>query len=184
MAARRPRLTERRPPRVQAGYTLVEVVVAMLITAVIVTSVFSAAVTAKSGTGKNDRRLLASQAARNLSATLKLYVTGCSCDFTTGVCDAASCADIPGPNPGNAANAFSLTDDTKTPPIHDSCDSSCSGGANCYALKLGAHCVTGLLPGWFEAAPYNARVRYTVTQSGVVEGRVVPQVTLDVQWQE
>ena len=194
MALLRPPTRRRR--RWRAGYTLVEVVVGMLITSVIVTSVFSAAITAKSSAGKNDRRLIASAAARNLSAMLKRYVTGCDCDVATGACstapgpgecpvnDAAAGA-FRGPNPGNGVNQFSLTDLTVPPNgVRDSCDANCGAAANCYALKQGPHCVQGLLPDWFEAAPYNARVRYTVTNSANIEGRPLPQVDVDVRWDE
>ena len=62
MAARRPPFIRR--PRGRAGYTLVEVVLAMLLTTVIVTSVFSVALTTKGGGGKAERKLKAAAGAR------------------------------------------------------------------------------------------------------------------------
>lgn len=61
-----------RPPR---GFTLIEVVVAMLLTLVMATGVLSALVTARMSVGRTQRRAAAAQAVRRLAETLKAYQT-------------------------------------------------------------------------------------------------------------
>ena len=159
MVVRLHRLTRRRrAARAADGYTLIEVAVAMLITAFLVTSVFSIALTGKSSGAINDRKLLAAAGVRQVSAKLRNYVTADSID---------SAINLPGP--GNGANSWSMTSDGVT----DSC-------GNCYALASGPHELTGVLPAWFEAAPYNARVSYTVDNSEVVTISLVPLRTAPV----
>lgn len=174
----RPRLL--RPTRRRrggpAGYTLVEVIVAMLISCIMVTAMFSVALTQKAGSGKSDRRILANQGAAQITAMLKGFVTGCGCDPSTGVCSNTNgdCTMLTGPNTANAGvatwymNGGGITDSM----------------GNVYALTYGAHTLTGVLPAAFEAAPYNARVVYTVSNTQTVNGRPVPQVVVNVNWTE
>ncbi|MDX6770257.1 MAG: type II secretion system protein [Elusimicrobiota bacterium] len=172
MARHRPRrLIDRR-----AGYTLVEVVIAVLLTSIMVTSVFSVALTSKQGGGKSDRRLVAAQAAKRMTSQLRNFVTGCDCNATTGVCSAASCT-IQGPTPRAGVASWYLNDPTNA--VNDS-------RGDVWALASGVHTITGtgVLPAWFLAAPFNGSVQYTVDNSVVVNGRPVPQVTLDVVWTE
>ena len=167
---RRPRISGR------AGYTLVEVVIAVLLTSIMVTSVFSVALTSKQGGGKMDRRLIASQAGKQVSGSLRNFVTGCSCNATTGACSAVSCT-IQGPTPRGGVASWYLNDPANN--VNDS-------RGDVWALAAGLHTITGtgVLPAWFLAAPYNANVQYTVDNSVVVNGRPVPQVTLNVVWTE
>ena len=143
------------------GYTLVEVVVAMLLTSIMVTSVFSVALTTKTVTKKGSRKLIAVQTARQLTGMLKNYVTG---DFTT--------AGLDGPGPGTGPNSWSLDS------LVGVNDTSC---VNCYALTTGLHTVTGILPKWFEDPPTNAVLTYLVGTE-TVNGSPAPSVTVKVDW--
>lgn len=171
-----------RPGRRSAGYTLVEVIVAMLVASIMVTAVFSVALSAKAGTGKSDRNLIATQAARQLTSLLRAYVTGCGCNPATGSCSDSGipkdCTLLRGPNTTRVGAAtWYLNSPAASPPIIDS-------RGDVYALAEGVHSVTGLLPGWFESAPYFARVDYAVTTLQTVEGRPVPEVDVTVHWTE
>lgn len=175
---RRLRRIERR-----AGYTLVEVVIATLLTAVMVTSVFSVALTSKQGGGKADRKLVAAQTAKRMTAGLKNFVTGCSCDATSGVCGAdCGLAGFLGPTPRAGVASWYLNDPTNANAQNRIIDSR----GDVWALASGVHNVTGpgAIPAWFQAAPYNGYVTYSVDNSVVVNGRPVPRVTLDVVWTE
>ena len=162
MAARRHRRTEAtEAPRGEKGYTLVEVMVAMLLTSIMVTSVFSVALTVKTGGSKGERKIKAAAGARQIAAQLKNYVTG---DPTT--------TTIPGP--GSGLNSWSMDSGGVD-------DTSC---VNCYALTAGSHTLTGVLPASFEAAPFNARVIYFVSTTDTVNGRPVPSVSITTTWDE
>lgn len=154
----------------EAGYTMVEVMVAMLLTSIMVTSVFSVALTVKTGGSKGERKIKAAAGARQIAAQLKNYVTG----------DPANTV-IPGPGAGT--NSWSMTSGTVT---DDCACTSCA--ANCYALAAGSHTLTGVLPASFEASPYNARVIYfistTDTISDGVNTRPVPSVSITTTWNE
>lgn len=166
----------RRHTKSRAGYTLVEIVIAMLLTSIMVTSVFSVALTSKQSGGKSDRRLLAAQAAKRMTSQLRNFVTGCACDAGTGACSAASCT-LQGPTPRPGVASWYLND-----PVNNINDSR----GDIWALTSGLHTITGtgVLPAWFLAAPYNASIQYTVDNSVVIDGRPVPRVTLDVVWTE
>ena len=167
----------------------------MLVACVMVTAVFSVSLTTKRSGGKNDRSLIAAQAARQVSARLKNFVTGCDCNITTGICTAASCT-LQGPTPvaGVASWYFNY-------PLGGIFDcfygadpgaayfAGCGAGTPTYALRVGVtgkgyHVISGLLPAAFEAAPFNARVVYSVTTPQLIGPRPVPQVTVDVRWTE
>jgi type II secretory pathway pseudopilin PulG len=162
--------------RGQAGYTLVEVVVAVLLTSIMVTSVFSVALTSKQGGGKSDRKLVAAQAAKTVTSQLRNFVTGCDCDADTGVCVAASCT-VQGPTPRAGVGSWYFND-----PANNVFDDR----GDVWALTSGRHVITGtgVLPAWFLAAPYSGSVQYTVDNSVVVNGRPMPRVSLDVVWTE
>lgn len=149
----------------------------MLLSAIMVSSVFSVALTAKQSGGKGERKLLAGQVTKQMLGTLKNYQTS---DYSS-----AQVASW-GPNANNAANRWSLEDNTVTPAI------DCVGPghpANEYALRyVGAgttHTVRGILPTWFEAAPFNATLRYYVNGSRTsADGKVIPQISVTVDWTE
>lgn len=173
----------RRRTDARSGYTLVEVVIATLLTAVMVTSVFSVALTSKQGGGKSERKLIASQAAKRMSAGLKNFVTGCSCDAVTGACGAdCGLAGFEGPTPRAGVASWYMNDPANPNPDNRIVDSR----GDVWALADGVHTITGpgAIPAWFQAAPYNGRVVYTVDNSVIVNGRPVPRVTMDVQWTE
>jgi prepilin-type N-terminal cleavage/methylation domain-containing protein len=135
------------------GYTLVEVMVAMLLTSIMVTAVFSVTLTAKTGGAKGERKLMASAGASQVAAQLKNFVRGDSVGVVIR-------------GPGTGANSWSMTGGS----IVDSC-------GDCYALTPGLHTLTGVLPAAFEAPPYNARVSYTVTMVGSI-----PSVSITTVW--
>jgi prepilin-type N-terminal cleavage/methylation domain-containing protein len=175
----RPRPTERRGSA-GLGYTLIEVVVAMLISCIMVTAMFSVALTSRQGSGKSDRHLIANQAARQVSSQLRAYVTGCNCDPSTGACSTVNndCTMMTGPNTTRAGVAtWYFNSPGASPPVIDS-------QGDVWALKIGDHSLTGVLPSWFEGAPYNARVVYTVTVPASFGGRPQPQVYVHVDWTE
>lgn len=169
------------PGSLPKGYTLVEVVIAMLLACVMITSVFSVSLTSKTSGGKNDRRLIASQAVRQVTGRLRNFVTGCDCNITTGACNATSCS-LQGPTPRAGAASWYFNCPTCSPSITDSMGDK-------YALTLGTHTITGLLPqtfggGGFEQPPYNGRVVYVVDAPQTINGRPVPAVTVRVDWTE
>lgn len=149
----------------------------MLLSAIMVSSVFSVALTAKQSGGKGERKMLAGQVTKQMIGTLKNFQTS---DYST-----AQVATW-GPNANNGANRWSLEDNTVTPPI----DCVAAGHpANEYALRyVGAgttHTVTGILPAWFEAAPFNATLKYYVNGSRTAsDGKVIPQINVTVDWTE
>jgi prepilin-type N-terminal cleavage/methylation domain-containing protein len=153
------------------GYTLVEVVVSMLLMSIMVSSVFSLALSARQSGGKSDRRMEASQAAKQMTGLLRNYVTG---DPATTLID--------GPNAKNPANRWSLSDSTVSPPIVETCTAGACVPAG-YALAPGSHTVTGVLPGWFAGPPYNAELKYYVGTE-TIDGLPAPQINVWVDWTE
>jgi len=133
----------------------------MLLTSIMVTSVFSVALTVKTGGTKGERKIKAAAGARQIAAVLKNYVTG---DPTSTL--------ILGPGTGAGAASWSMDSGGVN-------DLSC---VNCYALTAGSHTLTGVLPASFEAAPFNARVIYFVSVTDTVNGRPVPSVSITTTW--
>lgn len=138
----------------------------MLLTAIMVSAVFSVALSSKKSGAKSERRLVAAQASRELSGVLKNFVTGDPNDSIIG-------------GPGGVI--WTMDGAFSGPPASD--DTSC---VNCYALSPGSHTITGFLPGWFEAAPYNATLTYFVaySQAYSVANGTVPWVNVTIDWQE
>lgn len=151
----------------QGGYTLVEVMVAMLITAIMVTSVFSVALTVKTGGNKGASKLRAGAMTRQVAAILKNYVTA--------ELGNASTVTIPGPCAG-AVNNWSMTCNG----IIDTCPAP--GGNDCYALAPGTHTLSGVNT-VFEATPWFAQTKYHV-QVNVVNGMPMPAVSITTTWIE
>ena len=148
-----------------------------MLIAVMASSVFSVALTAKQSGGKGQRKLLAAQASKQLTGMLKNYVTA---DYTS-----ASVAAL-GPNSTNAFNTWSL----ESAALGITCTHSGGAGVNHYALLNGSHTVTGILPGWMEQPPYNGTVVYHVCGTGCFNSRtasdasVMPGVTVNIDWTE
>ncbi|UPT75923.1 MAG: hypothetical protein M0D55_09780 [Elusimicrobiota bacterium] len=139
--------------------------VAMLLTSIMVTSVFSVALTVKTGGSKGERKIKAAAGARQVAAVLKNYVTGDPNSTMVGFT-----------GPGQGTNKWSMD----SPPVNDT---SCT---DCYALTPGSHTLTGILPSTFEDPPYNARVIYFVTATDTitdgVNTRPVPSVSITTTW--
>jgi prepilin-type N-terminal cleavage/methylation domain-containing protein len=137
--------------KVRRGYTLVEVVVAMLLSAVMITSVFTLALSNKSSGLRADSQVLASASTQSVAKLLANYVTA---DWTQKL--------IPGPNSLN-------TDGVSCPPTCatwylNSAQLTDSRG-NVWALAPGSHTITGngtnegLLP---RLSGYTGSVTYCV----------------------
>lgn len=127
------------------GFTLVETLIAVLLISVVVTSVFSLALTAKISSVKTERRASGMFYVRRTTEKLKAYVTA---DKTAAV-----------------AAAMGAPVDWKLP--EDACNSglgTCSA-ANCWALEICTHDVTAMLPAALSGAPINAKLAYTVTSA-------------------
>ena len=118
--------------KVRAGYTLVEVVVSMLISAVIITSVFTVALTSKRGGMKADSQMIASSSSQSVAKMLANYVTA---DWLQTAIPVAN--QIQGPNSANAGMATWYLDG---PNYQD------DRGA-VWALAPGSHTITGKLGG-------------------------------------
>lgn len=157
------------------GFTLLEILVSILLTAVMVSSVFSIALTAKRGGGRTDRKMIASQGSRELTAMLRLYVTANPNEANWG------------PNAGNwtldSGGINDCGDLGASPPTDCPGTDNCPG---CYALEKGSHVLSGFLPGWFEGSPYNARTTYWVSYQYAysVANGTMPLVNISVDWSE
>lgn len=178
------------------GYTLVEVVISILLTSVLVSAVFSVALTAKAGSGKADRKLLGGDSLRALDDALKAYVTDSSSNFAT------SAGQINGPNHAARGNFSQQAWNIYTPGVQE--DHQCSfpsgfnagppsigGQQDIYALATsppgGYHCLVCVaappndtpcfLPKILRDPPYNGSIYYQVTGSP-------PKVQVGVWWTE
>lgn len=152
------------------GFSLVEVVISILLTAVIVATVFGISLSSKTGDVKAERKLRGAVGTRQVSAMLRNYITG---DATVPL------------GPGDGGN-WSMTIPSKG--IQDHFGTyPCAGARNDYALAPGDHCLTGVL-GAFENPPFNARVWYHVEDAAVVNpvpgcpGCMLPSVTITASW--
>jgi Tfp pilus assembly protein PilE len=154
----------------EGGYTLVEVMVAMLLTSIMVTSVFSVALTVKTGGSKGERKIKAAAGARQIAAVLKNYVTAETGTASTGI----AAGTLAGPCAG-ATNNWSMSCNG----VVDTCPDATT---TCYALMQGTHTLTGVLGVTFEGAPWNARVTYYVNAATLVNGRPVPAVSITTTW--
>lgn len=193
----RRRSNRRSSPRSrQGGFSLVEIVIAILLVAVMMASVMSAALSAKSSGGRSERKVIAGMATSQLSSQLSDFVTSYWC--YAAVPGSPTCPAI-----GWAATGVT---DIDGPMVTSACasgsgactwswgnyPSGCGGGglpcitdsAGGYALKAGVHTLTNFLPAWFEAAPYNARISYTVNVAASVSGGTSPTVSIAVNWTE
>ena len=168
------------------GYSLVEVIVAMLITCVMVTAVMGVAVTSKQGSVKGTHHQMFDQGIAQISAELKGYVTACGCD-KGGTCPAPNCSMVLGPNI-NQPGVASWYMNGAVGPTGNIVDSA----GNVWALKCGVHTLTGVLNGIapnLEAAPYNGNITYTVTWpggscAGIPSANDSPTIAFAANWTE
>lgn len=172
----------------QSGFSLVEMVVAILLTAVIVTGTFSALLLTKANLGNSDNQMSINFVQRQLLETLKNYQSASiagpnNVDYNSGPNQRGSCGSTwcltP---PGESGTACSGAN----------CPASCASGAcqaNSYALQTGCgHNVTKWLPQAIQGAPYNGVMCYTVTDTSGLnsadQSQFRPQVNVTVQWTE
>jgi prepilin-type N-terminal cleavage/methylation domain-containing protein len=156
-----------RGQRSRQGFSLIETVIAVLLISVVVTSVFSVTLTAKTAGKKTERRAEGLAYVRQVHEKVKGYIRE---------------ANTAGINDPLGGTFWNLPED------------ACNGGAgncpaNCYALDLCTHDVSSVLPavcsenvGLCRAAPVNGQVTYTVTQPGGVGNP--RRVTFDIRWDE
>lgn len=149
------------PTRRRAGYTLVEVVFSILVTAVIVSSVMTVMVSVQQGDVKADRKLVAGTATSELEAILKNFQRPAG--YSSG--------PLLGPNAYRVGVARWH--------LHGMGGIS-DGMGDVDALTPGTHVLTGFLPQWFEAGPFNARIQYTV---GGALG-TAQKIDITVNWDE
>jgi prepilin-type N-terminal cleavage/methylation domain-containing protein len=119
----------------ERGYTLVETMIAMLLVALVVTSIFSMVVTAKMGAKKSGNQAQAHFFARQQMEKLKSYVS----------------ADLSAPGPRGSGG---------TAPANWVFPGDASGG---YALQAGNHDVTSNLPASLRSLGWT--MSYTVTDT-------------------
>lgn len=177
--------------RGRGGYTLIEVVISILLTAVMVSSVFSIALSTRAGGGKSDRKLLGAQGTKALGAALKGYVAEST---------AYSNTLIFGPNAANRGNTPQSWN-IDTPGIQEdhACTITQSGtpaqvtsisiGAeqDVPAMNPGSHCMVCVaappndaqcfVPKLLRDPPFNGVAFYTVTGTP-------PQVQIGMFWNE
>ena len=183
-----PRAKNRRRRAGSSGFSLVEVMVAMLISAVMVTAVMGVAVTSKQGSVKSSHRQMFDQSMAQMSAELKTYVTACGCSkggACAGGCYMGGATPIQGPNLLRAGGVASwYLNGSPAPGGGTITDSK----GDVWALACGAHTLTGLVPS-MEAAPYSGNVSYTVTWpagscAGTPGTSDVPTIQFAANWTE
>jgi len=181
-----PRAEARRRRRDRrSGFSLVEVMVAMLIGSVMVTAVLGVAVTATQGSAHSSHRQAFNQGIAQISGELKNYVTACGCIKTTGACPAGPCTMIQGPNASNGTNRWSLNQAPGPGPGGTITDSL----GNVWALTCGTHVLSGIVPS-MENATYGGSISYTVSwpvggcNATVPTATDVPTISFAANWTE
>lgn len=154
-----------------SGFSLVETLIAVLLISVVVTSVFSLALTSKTMAIKSNRRAAALLYSRQVIEKIKAYVTG---DSST---DAALAAGAPAD--------WHIPQD-----LCNSGEANCSK-ANCYALEECKHDLTPMLPvdcgpdvGFCSGSPVNGKLTYTVSNVGVCTQGCAKKVQFSITWDE
>jgi type II secretory pathway pseudopilin PulG len=165
--------------RREAGYTMIEVVVSILLTATLVSAVFSVALSTTQSTGKTDRKMLAAQAQRALTSALKGYVTA---DRNSGL--------IFGPNAaarGNNSNSWNIhTPGVQTDSAGDVYALSPYPNAGTTTHTLTCIAAPGadagcFLPKIMRDAPVSGTVTYVVNVSAV---NAPPRITVTVNYND
>lgn len=145
---------KRRP---NAGFTLIEVVVGMLLIALMVGPLFSVALTARTSKARVDKKTAAAIAGSRLLDRLKLYVA-----------EPSVLNDYPGPAPGTSPNGWGLPGDA----------------CNCYALSPGTHKLDAATYLDKVSRDAGGKISYTVTNVGTAGGITQPNVTLTITWDQ
>ncbi len=175
----------------ETGSTLVEVLAAVLLAAVMTSAVFSVALGAKGESKITEEHNAASQCITQLTNELHSFVTG-YWSYNMSSFNANGMPEICGPtsSPGCPTGSGNSTQWTwASSGVNDSC-------SGCYALQGGTHQLTvgsnGLtssgtpfcMPPWMWQPPYNATLSYVVTAPPISSGQQVggPQVTVSINW--
>lgn len=142
------------------GFTLAELMVALLIAAIMISAVLSVTLSSKLNIKKSGAKADVLSSAQSVLDALKNYVVD-----PTQIASLPSGGVLPGDDCG-AGSGGSL----------------CSGAPNCYALAPGCvHDVTSLLPAYLREASYGARMSYVVTNP-TFNGVQVSSVTVSLTW--
>lgn len=147
----------------QDGFSLVETMIAVLLIAIVVTSVFSLAFTAKVSSIKTARRATALLAIRQAQEKLKAYVT----------------ADLSIKDPPNSN--WRMPEDVCGP---DGVTTEATCSAGCSAFDLCRHNVTLLIPEQFRGPPINMRMYYDVLKDKKDDTDEAPRVVFKVNWDD
>lgn len=184
----------------KSGFTLVEIVISVLLTAVMAAAVLSIALTATRGSGRSDRKTMCAQLTRQVSGQLKNFVTAYY-DYNTLAWNGTRPVPAPNGATGTTDWAWAAYTGADGAAISDSLGgyalAATAAGCNPPAadkatdISNGCHVLTnGIVPAWFQAAPYNAYVAYSVTKpgtdvSGGANGTLMaPQVKVVCNWTE
>ena len=138
------------------GQSIVEIVISILLLAIVAAGIFGVILTAKKQTTKSKAHEDATLSANQLIQELQNYVT--ALDTT----DPLNLSSAPGTPP-----SWHYPGDTNTG----------------WALAVGNHEVSTLLPLYLQSAPYTAHLTYTVTVVPV-NGQNMNQVNVQITWQE
>ncbi len=172
------------------GSTLIEVLAAVLLAAVMTSAVFSVALGAKGESKITEEHNAASQCMTQLTNELHSFVTG-YWNYSTNSFN-PTMPEICGPlSPASCSTGSGSS--TQWTWASSGVTDSCSG---CYALVGGTHQLTvgsnGLtslgtpfcLPPWMWQPPYNATLSYLVAAPPISSGQQIggPQVTVSINW--
>lgn len=165
-----------------------EIVISVMLTAIMAAAVLSLALTATRGSGRSDRKTVCAQLTRQVSSQLKSFVTAY---YNYASQSWLGNRPVAAPNGGTATtdwewSAYGIADSLGGYALAATtgCDPATPPASNCHKLT------TGVVPGWFAGAPFNAYVAYSVTvpandvgggASGVLRA---PQVTVVCNWDE
>ena len=148
--------------RRRSGQSLIEVIIATLLVAMITIPIMAAAFSGHQLTAKASNKLQAAADVRRLSEALKAYVVACPYKALPSACT----PDATYPGPAGGINSWAVPGDTS--------------GKN--AFDEGPHSLDKAtwLPG-LDAPQYNGAISYNVTIRQTPQGRE-PTVTFNVSW--
>ncbi len=175
------------------GYTLVEVIVAILLSAMLVSAMLTVSLSGNQNSAKIEHKVQATQAAARLNKMLKAYVLAAATN--------ANMTALDGPNSTNSGIATWYIDTGAQSDQTGSMSTGPSGtpqaGPALYALSAGVHCLVCdsslippadaacILPASLRQAPYNAWLCYEVTDRIPGPGTdVLKETRILVNWTE